>query len=248
VGAYVTALVGCGPPAPFGWGSPYHPLRSLASSVAAAVLSRDLHVSRSPPCALLSLDTRLPAAARTRSTPAPVRAQWPLGPGRLRSVRPSTLRSSEAALAFPVTFARFRLTPFRPAWGDSASSRHEPPRRATSRLLGLPLDSPRSREEDAPSRRLLPTHDTSTRGSPGSRARGFRLATAPPAPSVSPTLRFDAGPPCGNPAPGRGRLTAPPQLRLRRSLRSRRPSLDFEPRAAAVRPPRRRGVVDHVRR
>jgi len=169
----------CGPPAPFGWGSPHHALRSLASSVATAVLSRDLHVSRSPPCALLSLDIRLPAAARTRSTSAPFRARPPLGPGRLRSVWHSTSRSSEAGLALTVTFARFRLTPFRPARGDSASSRLEPPHRATSRLLGSPRGSPRSHEEDAPHRRLLPTLDTSTRGSPGSRARGFRLADRP---------------------------------------------------------------------
>jgi len=52
--------------------------------------------------------------------------------------------------------------------------------RATSRFLGLPLGSPRSREEDAPRRLLQPTHDTSTRGSRDSRAR--RLAPRRPPP------------------------------------------------------------------
>jgi hypothetical protein len=52
--------------------------------------------------------------------------------------------------------------------------------RATSRFLGSPRGSPRSREEDAPRRLLQPTHDTSTRGSRDSRAR--RLAPRRPPP------------------------------------------------------------------
>jgi hypothetical protein len=85
-----------------------------------------------------------------------------------------------------LTFARWSFAPFHPPRAGSALSGSEPPGRATSRPLGLPLGSPWSRVEDAPRRLLQPTHDTSTRGSPDSRARRLAPRRPPPSPSPSP--------------------------------------------------------------
>lgn len=89
----------------------------------------------------------------------------------------------EMLLRVHLTLARWSFAPFHPPRAGSALSGPEPPWRATSRHLGSPLGSPWSRVEDAPRRLLQPTHDTSTRGSPDSRAR--RLAPRRPPPSAS---------------------------------------------------------------
>jgi hypothetical protein len=64
------------------------------------VLSQELHLSRSPPARLPRFYTTLTPASRCGQDPicrAPFRARWPLDPGRLRSARASTLRSSDAS-------------------------------------------------------------------------------------------------------------------------------------------------------
>jgi hypothetical protein len=107
----------------------------------------------------------------------------------------------EMLLRVHLTLALWSFAPFRPPRAGSALSGPEPPWRATSRHLGSPLGSPWSRVEDAPRRLLQPTHDTSTRGSPDSRAR--RLAPRRPPPSLALALS----------SPSSGRLRRQPAFR-----------------------------------
>jgi hypothetical protein len=91
-----------------------------------------------------------------------------------------------------------------------------------------------------------------TTRAPVDRLAPERVAFASPTVAAigrEPDTAFGAGPPCGNPAPGGARLTAQPQLRPYRPLRLSRHHGWEKSRATALwRSPRRRGVVDHVRR
>jgi hypothetical protein len=109
--------------------------------------------------------------------------------------------------------------PYSPTANRPSSSRNRPPHEATSPPLRPPFSAPHDHGEDAFTRFLQPTYDTSTLSDrsilesppPAAFARGTASAASGPAETVSETRSSGA------------RLTTSFQLRLRRELASRSP-------------------------
>jgi hypothetical protein len=140
-------------------------------------------------------------------------------------------RSFDRAERFARSLSRSRVNrsaPFSPDTTKLASSETEPPCRATSRHRSRPWGDSRGRKEDASHRLLQPTYDTCTRGPSDSRA--WRLSPSLTCParccdSTSPSDLSALRGACAAFAFRRlqprvdARLTAPTELRLRRSQR-----------------------------
>ena len=118
--------------------------RSLTSSVAAAVLTRGLHPSRSPPATRLASRDPLPAAARTRPAPARFRRVSLLIQDAFLRSRSSTSRSRETPRTFTCRSRARRLAPFRSSRGgvalsgcDASAPRYLTSSRSASRLASI---------------------------------------------------------------------------------------------------------------
>jgi hypothetical protein len=131
-------------------GGPYPTSRPLTLSVAIRVLPRGSFLALAPLHRAFARRSGIPHR-QDPVTARPVKIVWLVSPERLRPARFSTLRSSEADCG-PCYVRAIRLAPFRPArsvdrlspTGQGAPSvTRTPPNRATHRLLGLPLGSPR---------------------------------------------------------------------------------------------------------
>lgn len=141
------------------------------------------------------------------------------GPRRLPSVQSSTLRSKQAHTRSLLRSPALYPAPFSPTANRPSSSRNRPPHEATSPPLRPPFGAPHDHGEDAFTRFLQPTYDTSTLSDrsilesppPAAFARGTASAASGPAETVSETRSSGA------------RLTTSFQLRLRRELASRSP-------------------------
>lgn len=141
------------------------------------------------------------------------------GPRRLPSVQSPTLRSKQAHTRSLLRLPALYPAPFSPTANRPSSSRNRPPHEATSPPLRPPFGAPHDHGEDAFTRFLQPTYDTSTLSDrsilesppPAAFARGTASAASGPVETVSETRSSGA------------RLTTSFQLRLRRELASRSP-------------------------
>jgi len=149
-------------------------------------------------------------------------------PERLPSTRCPILRSGEAWIELPVTFAGSYFAPFLPDAMKLPSSGKEPPRLATARCLGSPLGFPWRCAEDASRRLLQPiSRNEHPNRSPDSRAPQLALRSTSHRGRNEPRPASDSAttgvrPPCGNPTPDERALDGahPTSASTSRALRS----------------------------
>lgn len=178
-----------------------------------------LHAALAAPPARLASRWWWPRRIRTGDRSHRFRTRTTAGPRRLPSVQSPTLRPKQAHTRSLLRLPALHPAPFSPTANRPSTSRNRPPHEATSPPLRPPFSAPHDHGEDAFTRLLQPTYDTSTLSDrsilesppPAAFARGTASAASGPAEAVSKTRSSGA------------RLTSSFQLRLRRELASRSP-------------------------